>query len=153
MWLHVDFCFITRAVEHRIHETRCDVLLSGRRISPRLSGFWHHVTKKPECSSTKCRQKENKWSWIKPNFRFLMATIFPFLTGHAVFWRGTFKLLCDVMSEPRQSGADPSAWQRNIISHRVNALLYGSRNGTKFYMKSQLKSLLTFQRLETWKCM
>ena len=38
-----------------------------------------------------------------------LATIFQFLTGHAVFWRGTFKLLCDVMSEPRQSGADPSA--------------------------------------------
>ena len=72
-----------------------------------------------------------------------LATIFQFLTGHAVFWRGTFKLLCDVMSEPRQSGADPSAWQRNIISHRVNASLYGSRNGTKFYMKSELKSFLT----------
>ena len=97
--------------------------------------------------------KKSKWSWIKPNFRFLMATIFPFLTGHAVFWRGTFKLLCDVMSEPRQSGADPSAWQRNIISHRVNASLYGSRNGTKFYMKSQLKSFLTFQILETWEYM
>ena len=38
-----------------------------------------------------------------------LATIFQFLTGQAVFWRGTFKLLCDVMSEPRQSGADPSA--------------------------------------------
>ena len=66
-----------------------------------------------------------------------LATIIQFLTGRTVFWRGTFKLLCDVMSEPRQSGADPSAWQRNIISHRVNALLYGSRNGTKVYMNSQ----------------
>ena len=66
-----------------------------------------------------------------------LATIIQFLTGRTVFWRGTFKLLCDVMSEPRQSGADPSAWQRNIISHRVNALLYGSQNGTKIYMNSQ----------------
>ena len=38
-----------------------------------------------------------------------LATIIQFLTGRTVFWRGTFKLLCDVMSEPRQSGADPSA--------------------------------------------
>ena len=33
---------------------------------------------------------------------WLLTTIFQFFTGHTVFSRETFKLICDVISEPQQ---------------------------------------------------